>query len=507
MSTVKVENKRVEGPEYLVRILSRPSGNPDAQWGPEIEMFLVEADTLYPIQGEKHIAFVKQVRKLLASPDYSDIDISAEPPSHMIEFKMDPKRLTQADEAFTKIARFQADLARIAKSQGIQILPLGAISHVHENVLTDNMTPSYEDDPEWGKRAGMLMRAFKLHAWREAVAYPVKHACVQMNTSHNGPVDMLEDTLLKYTLLPFEAVMCESALPFRHDEKGPYYNHIGLKDRYGLGYKALLSPLPFSAQSGQDYIRKLAERAYYDTRLILYYNEDGETYTVLDAEEKAPTFADLPPALQTQKNLINAYNLWWHSVKHPVHPVGNGAVATHNEGRDKDSGPSNIVDTFIMEAIPANDRECRQALCQVLREAGYRMDEPRYLKMQLKQDIDFLMQERHHFIRSGNRIADIPMADTTYGELGAQIYRVMAPYVKKYMGTSYLETFARKCSGETNAQWLIDNCHTHQDALEVMRNFDGAAFGEVYTNFAQLEEKGYLISPLRKTDVRNKPEP
>lgn len=505
MSTVKVDNRRVSGPEDLVRILERPSGNPDAQWGAEVELFLVDAQSLRPISGDAHIAFVKGVRRILQQDAYKDIDISAEPPPHMVEFKMNPMRLEQAGEAFRTIAAFQGELAVLAKDQGVQILPLGVINHIKDEDLIAYTTPAYDEDPEWGRRASLMMQAFKLHAWREAVPYPAKHACVQMNTSHGGPSDMLEDTLLKYTLLPFEVTMCESALPFRYGERKPYYNHMGMKDRYLLEYKALVSSLPFRAADGQDYIRHLAERAYYETRMIFYCNEDGETYTIISEDERAPTFAELPPELQTMKNLVNAYNLWWNSVKHPIHPMPDGSAATHNEGRDKDSAPSNIVDTFILEALPANDLECRAAVMAVLRDAGYRLDEPRYLKMQVKQDLDFLMQERHHFIRSGNRIADMPMADTTYGALGAALFEALKPYVIKYMGEEYLETFARKCSGETNAQWLFDNCRTHDEALQVMRDFNCAAYGEVYTNFAQLEEKGLLTAPSRKDPVKPAP--
>ena len=45
MSTVKVDNQLVNGPEDLIRILERPSGNPDAEWGPEVELFLVAEDS------------------------------------------------------------------------------------------------------------------------------------------------------------------------------------------------------------------------------------------------------------------------------------------------------------------------------------------------------------------------------------------------------------------------------------------------------------------------------
>lgn len=505
MSTVKVDNQLVNGPEDLIRILERPSGNPDAEWGPEVELFLVAEDSLRPISGDAHIAFVKGVRRILKQDAFADIDISAEPPPHMLEFKMNPMRLDQSGAAFRTMADFQGELAMLAKDQGIKILPIGVINHISDEDLIAYTTPAYDEDPEWGQRASLMMQAFKRHAWREAVPYPVKHACVQMNTSHSGPSDMLEDTLLKYTLLPFAVTMCESALPFRYGEQKPYYNHMGMKDRYLLEYKALVSGLPFEAEDGYDYLLYLAERAYYETNMIFYCNEDGQTYTIIGEDEKAPTFSELPRELQTMKNLVNAYNLWWNSVKHPIHPMADGSAATHNEGRDKDSGPSTIVDTFILEAIPANDYECREAVMAVLRDAGYRLDEPRILKMQIKQDLDFLMQERHHFIRRGKRIADIPMADTTYGALGASLYDALKPYVAKYMGEEYLETFERKCKGETNAQWLFDNCRTHDEALQVMRDFNCAAYGEVYTNFAQLEDKGYLMAPRK--DTKHKPEP
>lgn len=530
MSSVKTANNRVRRPDPLIEILSRHSGNPDHQWGPETELFLLDRATAQPISQEQHVRFVMAVKELLKEASYVDFELSAEPAAHMLEFKMNPMKLTDARAAFLAHRHFYYQIAEIAEQQGIAVLPLGALDFIDPEILLNNRAPILPDDPEWGVRPNKVLDGFGKQMIKSALSYPVQRSCAQMNVRHNGPDDELLQARRGSIRMPFSAVFCEGALPFIAATGKANYNHLGLWGRDQLRdkdtdiHRGLLNPIVFDAKDGDDFIRRLAERAFYNTPIFMHFDETGKNYHVVDDDAPVKRFDQLDPSLRGMKNLCNAFNLWWHSQKFPIHKspvrdfketVGWAGVfnraaqsltdalglkkpmidTTHLEFRDMDAGPGKTIDAFILHALPTLIPECAEAVDRVFADAGYDLSDPKGLQAIIQKDLEFLINDRHDFIVGGGRIADIPMGNSTYGEIGNALYDALEPHVRVVLGDEYLRGFKRKCEGQTDQQWLIDNCHNLESGLKAMMSIIPGAFLQADASFYGLAQAGLIEVP------------
>ncbi len=147
----------------------------------------------------------------------------------------------------------------------------------------------------------------------------------QISVSHKDPDHLLDNMRRLYFLAPFLFLLTDNSSGFNQGQ--PFSGHQGMMHRASLGARGGILPYIFTAQNGEDFIRKHIDYVM-NNKLFMFYNESG-TLTRIPSGTWGSFEKLRREGLNTASNYYLAQSILWPDIKIATLKNSDGDVTGH----------------------------------------------------------------------------------------------------------------------------------------------------------------------------------